>query len=651
MRNYILIICIVLLSSSSIFALKKEQKKTIAIIEAFVLNQNFDSAQVYLSKDIFSDSKDEYVNSLKAIAFNKSPSNKDYLNFVDEFTVKDYQKIDGLNIFINERVVAKNKKELDFDFFRIKWMQIMLLRNEAKMDLANSEYDILLNYVEQFDQDEKNVKRAQGYLLTHPIVLSQIEKDIETGHQLCEQMQKIAYEVKDTNLIIGSYYHVSDFYIEEQKLDEYIEVSEKAYQLDSLVKGHSYYYVGNLLHLINALIYKGGQTERVIKLLEELYINTDYRKHSYYLYLNLISQSKDDSEITDYIFKKFEVNNILELCESISAKAEGDMNPNEYFYLVDEIANSLHAHGFDSEALNYKNKEIHLIKEVYSQDLSKTLANFQSNQIRKEKQKELDFEKDKTQLFLISGLISLLFLVVALYAYIRKFKQAKILASKNIKIENQKNAIEKKDNEKALLLKEIHHRVKNNFQIVSSLLELQTKQIEDKDALGIVQEGQNRVKSMALIHQKLYQNDDLTVDFKDYLQKLIVEINNTYSSQKIENIINIDENYSLDIDTSIPLGLITNELITNSFKYAFNHEGRHSLTITFIKHQKEHQLIIKDNGPGLPKDYDILKSKSLGLRLVKNLSKQLHGRVEYSYNNGAEFSIFFKETHLRQLVD
>jgi len=223
MRNYIGCICFLLLSLNTVSASNNEQKQTVSKIEKFVLNQNFDSAQFYLSNNTFLEKENEYVNSLRAIAFNQSPSYADYLVFVEAFADKNYQKVNVLYKLIEEKIVSPKGGSLDFEYFSIKWILTTLLRNEAKMGLANEEYLNQLKYVEGFDQREKIVKKAQGYLLSHPIVLSQIEKDIEKGYQLCYQMQEIANEVKDTTLLIASYYHISDCYVLEKKLDEYIK--------------------------------------------------------------------------------------------------------------------------------------------------------------------------------------------------------------------------------------------------------------------------------------------------------------------------------------------------------------------------------------------------------------------------------------------
>jgi len=200
--------------------------------------------------------------------------------------------------------------------------------------------------------------------------------------------------------------------------------------------------------------------------------------------------------------------------------------------------------------------------------------------------------------------------------------------------------------EKELLLKEIHHRVKNNMQIISSMLSIQEVQIKDKVALQVFRESRNRVRSMALIHEKLYQSEDLArIDFSEYIQSLTAELFSTYSvtADAVKLRMNV-ENVYLDIITAIPCGLIINELLSNSLKYAFPAGQSGEITIDFKLENKinMYHLIIGDNGVGFPKYLDFRKSESLGLQLVRLLTKKIHGTIELDREGGTFFKIIFK---------
>ncbi|WP_157486690.1 histidine kinase dimerization/phosphoacceptor domain -containing protein [Dyadobacter alkalitolerans] len=207
--------------------------------------------------------------------------------------------------------------------------------------------------------------------------------------------------------------------------------------------------------------------------------------------------------------------------------------------------------------------------------------------------------------------------------------------------------------EKDVLMKEIHHRVKNNLQVISGLLELQSKTLTDETAREALQEGRNRVRSIALIHQNLYQFEDLsTIDLKRFIEDLCKQVQSVFQYQKKVNVtINIPEVH-LDIDSAVPLGLILNELLTNSFKYAFAkvQPGSIELKISQMGEGK-YQLDYMDNGPGLPENLNFNKASTLGLQLINDLSRQIGGRVQYVTDGGAKFTINFTTRDVRKNQD
>ncbi len=211
--------------------------------------------------------------------------------------------------------------------------------------------------------------------------------------------------------------------------------------------------------------------------------------------------------------------------------------------------------------------------------------------------------------------------------------------------------------EKEILLKEIHHRVKNNLQIVSSLLKLQATYINDPAALDLFKESRNRVQSMALIHQKLYQARDLTnIDFCEYAGNLISYLMQTFGLTKEQLKMNINaDKVLMSIDNAIPAGLIINELVTNSIKHGFRNktDGVIDINIRFDATSKEYTMSVKDNGCGFPAEIDIYKSPSFGLKLVTTLAEQMKGNVTLLRNgavngNGTEFVITMKNADYRE---
>lgn len=202
--------------------------------------------------------------------------------------------------------------------------------------------------------------------------------------------------------------------------------------------------------------------------------------------------------------------------------------------------------------------------------------------------------------------------------------------------------------EKEVLLKEIHHRVKNNLQVISSLLFHQSQYTDDKTQ-ELFQESQDRVKSMALIHELLYISKDFSrIDFAQYIKSLTNHLKSTYIKMHSSSIdINTDiQNVSLDIETALPCGLIVNELVTNSLKHAFPNGNNGNIIVNMtVDDDSKYRLTISDNGIGLAQDLDITNLKSLGLKLAKRLSEQLDGTFDIDRSNGTTFNITFHGIH------
>ncbi len=214
--------------------------------------------------------------------------------------------------------------------------------------------------------------------------------------------------------------------------------------------------------------------------------------------------------------------------------------------------------------------------------------------------------------------------------------------------------------EKEVLLREIHHRVKNNLQIISSLFRLQSAYIRDEYDMEIFKESQSRVRSMALIHERLYQSKDLAkIDFAEYTNKLVTHLLSLYAIHP--EIITVDisvDDVFLSIDIAVPCGLIINELVSNCLKHAFPESTKGKIHIELhmaedLPVQNEQSsnmvtLIVSDNGAGFPKDVDFRSTETLGLELVTTLVKQLNGTIELNRSRGTEFKITFPSLRLKR---
>ena len=199
--------------------------------------------------------------------------------------------------------------------------------------------------------------------------------------------------------------------------------------------------------------------------------------------------------------------------------------------------------------------------------------------------------------------------------------------------------------EKEFLVKEIHHRVKNNLQIITSLLNLQSAGIKSKKVKDKYTESIGRIKSMAIIHELLYRSKNLSsIKIKDYLEELVLYISSTYNlGKKIQVDLGVDVVHKfIDLDKAIPCGIIINELLSNAFKYAFTHRKQDGvITIYFSENKGRYTLTVSDNGIGLPKSMNVKTSSTLGLQLINSLVEQLSGELSMRSNKGTSFTISF----------
>lgn len=300
------------------------------------------------------------------------------------------------------------------------------------------------------------------------------------------------------------------------------------------------------------------------------------------------------------------------------------------------------AQGNVEKAGVYRGEYLKISDSLVSDDVKNRLVQMQAEFDVERKEAQLRFEKQQNELkdlqlaqsenkrlVLIVALAIVLMMMMALLYHVRtKRLAARVLAQKNERIE--------------LLIRELHHRVKNNMQTISSLLGLQSFRITDDVARTALKEGQTRVEAMSLIHQKLYLDDQLRdVDMEEYLKALSQTLSQSYGydTAAVQSSVSLT-NKKLDVDIAIPLGLIINELIINAFKHAFVAVANPELQV-MLKQRDDNllELTVRDNGSGLPDISLLERSKSFGLKLVNTLSRQLNGKLTVANEGGAVFTL------------
>ena len=382
-----------------------------------------------------------------------------------------------------------------------------------------------------------------------------------------------------------------------------------------------------------------------------------------YIHINkvLANLKKNDSFSIDIYTLSSKIN--LKMKQKIKAlqnidKATNLLTPNDNLEVKQELyvtkSEVEEAMGNYKTALSYYKKQATLKEEFYIENnknkINELQVNFKvtdkENSIKKleiaQLQKTVENKKQRENLLYVS--VALLLALLSTFFYVRNNRviknKNKIIELTNIKLENEKQLTQKSLVEKETLLKEIHHRVKNNMQLVMSLLNIQSQEANNNIS-DFVAVSQSRILSMSLIHENLYQTDNLSqVDFKEYVENLTNSILNAYSNINTTITLKLEiEPVYFDIQKAIPLGLIINELVNNAYKHAFINNQKGLITLKLIRKNKKYELVVCDNGVGIQKKENA--KKTLGLELVEELVFQLDGLLKVANNKGLQYNIQF----------
>lgn len=481
-------------------------------------------------------------------------------------------------------------------------------------------------------------------------------------------------ELKDKHKIVASYYQLSDLLYNQEKPQESLEYAMKSKELAEEIGDidglcGAYYSIGyaylQLGEAANAIPYlekllaerrKQGDDKQIATALNArgnaYKLNREYSKATvdYEEGLALTRQINYQRYIPVFI------NNIGHNYMLQEDYASALPYVKEGMGIMEKAGQNVNAvEGYQNLYLIYaglgqfENAYEYQLKYNAARDYAFTLekesisADLQTKYETKKKESTISFqlqqiEQQKTrQWFFIAFAVLLGIFSLVLYRnYATKQKLNKQLGSSNEELET-------KNKQNELLLKEIHHRVKNNLEVVSSLLALQSRQLEDKGAKSAMHESQNRVQSMGIIHQKLYQGKNLAaIEMKDYFINLGEGILDSYGKTEQVNIDYLMDEMELDVDTAVPIGLIVNELLTNSLKYAFADHSNPNIQIQLERLKNESlQLKVSDNGIG-KNDSDIVKGTGFGSQLIELLTDQLEGAMNYITEEGSHFTFLFK---------
>ena len=293
------------------------------------------------------------------------------------------------------------------------------------------------------------------------------------------------------------------------------------------------------------------------------------------------------------------------------------------------------AHVENTKAL----EELKIQYETEQKDQEIVLLQAQSDRQQLEARQQRFFKNS----FVAGSVILCLLLGLGYNRYRFKQRALGVMRQQKEEILLQKQQVEQKNQQNQLLLKEVHHRVKNNLQIVLSILNAQADSLRDAQTVAAIRESQHRVHSMALIHQSLYQSDDLShIQAREYLQEMVETVCQSYRSEAKPVRLRLQvEDLAMNMSTAVPVGLIVTELVTNACKHALL-EADSELSVTLrAETTTQYRLTVADNGPGLPPDFNVDQANSLGLQLVHGLTQQLDGELVVQNGTGACFELLF----------
>ncbi|MEO9531500.1 MAG: histidine kinase dimerization/phosphoacceptor domain -containing protein [Crocinitomicaceae bacterium] len=497
----------------------------------------------------------------------------------------------------------------------------------------------------QIDRNKVILNRAYCYTSIGMVLLSledyngaliHFNKSLKSTERLNSWECEVLRSVILSNL--GStYYYLGDYQMAESYAVASMEQKKKLGQEGSI--GYSFQVLADAAYgrgkykLSLSYLEQSDKKFEILDNREEMFRNNFSRAKCYK------AQNRLDKALTTLLelessylshFGKKEQSNFYELLAEVYQAKNDFKLANDYFRITLKLRKTL-------DLKNDKTivREFITFFESEEVQLNNKIQNLKNVQEKEKLQLQIDSENEKKvwiyTLFLVSTLCLVLVIMVISNAYRRNKKMNKELS----------DSIE----ENKVLFKEVHHRVKNNFQIISSLLNLQHGIEENERGKKVLTDAQGRIQSMSLVHEMLYRKSEVKrIDFKSYASGLVDSIIKSFTNETVVIDFKVEsENESFDLEVAVPLGLILNEAITNAVKYAFT-DLQTGLIEIHLKHisADNYSLVIKDNGIGIPEDFINGSKETLGIELINILSEQLGGSVSFKNNSGTEIVIYFK---------
>lgn len=556
------------------------------------------------------------------------------------------------------KAVELSKKSGDYNhqaiaYFALSYVYFIYDNHDSAKDYA-------LKVIESYDHaGEKGVyyTYALNTISAYYLNKGDAKQALEYGHQQLEA----AIELKDSVSISNSYTLLCAVYEMQENIPEAISYAKKALAMNEQTNNTTNRTI--VLGNIAALLLKSNQPKEALKYCHlSIHYSENVFKSVRSAAMAYMLAGESHTQLKNFDSAKFYLKKADLYIENISS-------PNDKTKLWMLYANAFNASGDYNKAKEYLSKAIAMAKEtgfikLYSEsvksyaEISALSGNYQDAytylkefntvndsltntsvqsavaDIREKyesdkKDERIAQQKRDNKLLTYGIIITLLLTSLILFQYIQQRKASKTIQTQSDKL--------------TLLMKELHHRVKNNLQIISSLLSLQSFRIKDDAASKAVRDGQQRIEAMSLIHQKLYTRDNITeINIKEYINDLVDSLQSAYGFGQDDIIIKMNiDNELMNVDQAIPLSLIINELVTNAFKYAYEDNKDPELVVNLRRKENNIELIVADNGKGVDVQEWNNKEGSFGKELIQTFVKQLNGYMDLITDQGTRFTLTF----------
>ncbi|HSF54758.1 MAG TPA: tetratricopeptide repeat protein [Algoriphagus sp.] len=541
-------------------------------------------------------------------------------------------------LLVSQGAVLLRMEELDAAEMVLKNAQTKLPEKEWWLLLTN------LGYVyerrgklgEAFDYASKTLKIGETYQIPKAIAMAysdmsnlfwkqgKFEVGLEYGLKSIAIFEEIGMNDLDYDFTL---HVVGNNLVELQRLNEAQKYFEKSIQI-----GEKYGFYNNLSDsyiALSDLNTQKGNFEKAVSSGREALKYAELLENGFMIMRSYLALGKAGNASGNFA----EAAEFLEKSIQVATPDFGDKYYLSLVYL--ELSKALEGSQQFAKALQASRTYDQLKQEVFTDQAYEQISLLQTQMELTQKESTIKLQEAKLaknkiiQAFILtlSGIL-VVFLFVLYRIFLRKKKYSRLLEKKNI--------------EKEFLLKEIHHRVKNNLETISSLLSLQTAQIENRDFQAIMGETQNRVHSMGMIHSRLYQGENMkSIEMKNFFESLGNYIIDTFDASGRIRFLSDMEPLELDVDFAIPIGLIVNELISNSLKYAFPKNSCGEIEVRLLEKDSYLHLIVSDNGIGMPENPEIFGS-GFGSKLIRLLTKQLDGKMTLLRQKGTEVIFEFQ---------